>query len=209
MSRRKLTPCPTSSRACGAPARTTGFARWWSRWAAAGSGWPGCQEIREADRRLPRVGQAQRGLVRVLRRVHPGQRALLPGHRVRPDLPAAFRDTRADRRGRRAGVPARRAGQVGVAFQVAKRHEFKCAADNLTERGFSGPAREATERLAVSIAEQVSAAIAERRGKTLADARALLDRGPVPGRRRARRGPGRRSSATVTRCTRTCASGGA
>ena len=68
--------------------------------------------------------------------------------------------------------------KIGVAFQSAKRHEYKSAADNLTERGFTGPAREATERLAVSVAEQITAAIAERRGKTLADARALLDRGP-------------------------------
>ena len=68
--------------------------------------------------------------------------------------------------------------KIGVAFQSAKRYEYKSAADNLTERGFTGPAREATERLAVSIAEQITAAVAERRGKTLADARALLDRGP-------------------------------
>ena len=68
--------------------------------------------------------------------------------------------------------------KIGVAFQSAKRYEYKSAADNLTERGFTGPAREATERMAVSIAEQITAAIAERRGKTLADARALLDRGP-------------------------------
>src|ERR1700722_17572985 len=68
--------------------------------------------------------------------------------------------------------------KIGVAFQSAKRYEYKSAADNLTERGFTGPAREAAERLAVSIAEQISAAIAERRGKTAADARALLDRGP-------------------------------
>ncbi len=68
--------------------------------------------------------------------------------------------------------------KIGVAFQSAKRYEYKSAADNLTERGFTGPAREATERMAVSVAEQITAAIAERRGKTLADARALLDRGP-------------------------------
>ena len=68
--------------------------------------------------------------------------------------------------------------KIGVAFQSAKRYEYKSAADNLTERGFTGPAREATERMAVSIAEQITAAVAERRGKTLADARALLDRGP-------------------------------
>jgi protease IV len=68
--------------------------------------------------------------------------------------------------------------KVGVGFQSAKRQEYKTAADPLTERGFTGPAREAAERLAVSVVEQISAAIAERRGKTQDDARALLDRGP-------------------------------
>jgi protease IV len=68
--------------------------------------------------------------------------------------------------------------KLGVGFESAKRHEYKSAADNLTERGFTGPAREAAERLAVSIAEQITSAIAERRGKTAEQARALLDRGP-------------------------------
>src|ERR1700756_4993564 len=68
--------------------------------------------------------------------------------------------------------------KAGVAFQSAKRYEYKSAADNLTERGFTRPAREAAERLAESIAEQITAAIAERRGKTAEQARALLDRGP-------------------------------
>ncbi len=68
--------------------------------------------------------------------------------------------------------------KVGVAFQSAKRHEYKTAADNLTERGFTGPAREAAERLAGSIAEQISAGVAERRGKTPEQALALLEAGP-------------------------------
>ncbi len=68
--------------------------------------------------------------------------------------------------------------KIGVGFQSAKRHEYKSAADNLTERGFTGPAREAAGRLATSVAEQITAAIAERRGKTAEEARALLDRGP-------------------------------
>src|SRR6266702_3235601 len=68
--------------------------------------------------------------------------------------------------------------KIGVAFQSAKRHEYKSAADNLTERGFTGPVREAAERMAVSVAEQLAAAIAERRGKTGEEARTLLDRGP-------------------------------
>src|SRR5690242_10430758 len=68
--------------------------------------------------------------------------------------------------------------KLGVSFQSAKRHEYKSAADNLTERGFTEPNREANERLAVSIAEQITSAIAARRGKTQEQARALLDRGP-------------------------------
>jgi protease IV len=68
--------------------------------------------------------------------------------------------------------------KLGVSFQSAKRHEYKSAADNLTERGFTEPNREANERLAVSIAEQITSAIAARRGKTGEQARALLDRGP-------------------------------
>jgi protease IV len=68
--------------------------------------------------------------------------------------------------------------KIGIAFESAKRYEYKSAADNLTERGFTPPAREASERLAVSIAEQISTAIAERRGKTATQARELLDRGP-------------------------------
>ena len=68
--------------------------------------------------------------------------------------------------------------KLGVGFESAKRHEYKSAADNLTERGFTGPVREAAERLAVSIAEQITSAIAERRGKTAEQTRALLDRGP-------------------------------
>jgi protease IV len=68
--------------------------------------------------------------------------------------------------------------RIGVGFQSAKRYEYKTAADQLTEQGFTGPAREAAERLAVSVVEQLSAAIAERRGMSVPLARALLDRGP-------------------------------
>jgi protease IV len=68
--------------------------------------------------------------------------------------------------------------KAGIAFQAAKRYEYKSAADNLTERAFTPAAREAAERLAASVAEQITTAIAERRGKTADEARALLDRGP-------------------------------
>jgi protease IV len=68
--------------------------------------------------------------------------------------------------------------KAGVAFQAARRYEYKSAAENLTERAFTPAAREAAERLAASVVEQITAAIAERRGKTAEQARALLDRGP-------------------------------
>jgi len=68
--------------------------------------------------------------------------------------------------------------KLGIDFQSAKRHEYKSAADQLTETGFTGPAREAAQRLTESVAEQLTAAIAEGRHKTLEEARALLDRGP-------------------------------
>jgi protease IV len=68
--------------------------------------------------------------------------------------------------------------QLGVDFQVAKRHEYKSAAEQLTERSFSGPAREATERLAASVTGQLTVAIAERRRLDPAKVRELIDRGP-------------------------------
>ncbi len=67
---------------------------------------------------------------------------------------------------------------LGIDFQVAKRHEYKSAAEQLTERNYSGPAREATERLAASVTGQLTDAIAERRGISPAEVRGLIDRGP-------------------------------
>src|SRR5215469_13817866 len=63
---------------------------------------------------------------------------------------------------------------LGIDFQVAKRHEYKSAAEQLTERNFSGPAREAAERLAASVTGQLTDAIAERRGISTLEAK-LVD----------------------------------
>ncbi|HEX4289535.1 MAG TPA: signal peptide peptidase SppA [Trebonia sp.] len=68
--------------------------------------------------------------------------------------------------------------RLGIDFQSAKRHEYKSAADQLTETGFTAPAREAAARLAESLTEQLAAAIAAGRGLTVAAARELLARGP-------------------------------
>jgi len=68
--------------------------------------------------------------------------------------------------------------RLGVDFQSAKRHEYKSAADQFTETGFTGPAREAATRLTESVTEQIAAAIASGRGLTVDQARDLLARGP-------------------------------
>jgi protease IV len=68
--------------------------------------------------------------------------------------------------------------RLGISFEVAKRHEYKSAAEQVTERGFSGPAREATERMTESVTQQIAEAIAERRGIEVEQVRKLIDRGP-------------------------------
>jgi protease-4 len=68
--------------------------------------------------------------------------------------------------------------RLGIDFQSAKRHEYKSAADQLTETGFTEPAREAAARLAESVSEQLAAAIASGRGLAVEQARGLLGRGP-------------------------------
>src|SRR5215468_7452734 len=68
--------------------------------------------------------------------------------------------------------------KLGLEYEVSKRYEYKNAADRLTEQGFTGPAREALERLAASLTGQLADAIAQRLGVPAADARGLIDDGP-------------------------------
>ena len=68
--------------------------------------------------------------------------------------------------------------KLGADFQVGKRHEYKSAAEQLTEHGFSAPAREETERMTASVTEQLTSAIAERRGLDSEQVAKLIDRGP-------------------------------
>jgi protease IV len=68
--------------------------------------------------------------------------------------------------------------KIGADFQVAKRHEYKSAAEQLTEHGFSPPAREETERMTASVTEQLAGAIAERRKLSREQVSQLIDRGP-------------------------------
>ena len=68
--------------------------------------------------------------------------------------------------------------KLGVSFEVGARHEFKSAAEQITEREFSAPAREATERMAESVTEQLVKAIAEKASLTAEQARDLVNQGP-------------------------------
>src|SRR5580658_8315821 len=68
--------------------------------------------------------------------------------------------------------------KLGAQFEVAQRYEYKSAAEQVTERGFSGPAREETERLTESVTEQIAQAIAERRQLPAEKVSALIDAGP-------------------------------
>ena len=69
--------------------------------------------------------------------------------------------------------------RLGVEFQVGKRYEFKSAAEQVTERGFSEAARQATERLTASVTEQLVTAISGRRGISPEEVRRLVDSGPL------------------------------
>ncbi|MCW2896537.1 MAG: signal peptide peptidase SppA [Actinomycetia bacterium] len=68
--------------------------------------------------------------------------------------------------------------KLGIGFESAKRHEYKSAPEQLTESGFTGPAREATARLAESVTEQLAGVVAAGRGLSVEQATDLLGRGP-------------------------------
>jgi protease-4 len=68
--------------------------------------------------------------------------------------------------------------KLGADFQVAKRQEFKSAAEQFTETQFSAAAREATERMTASVTEQLVQAIAERRDISQDKVGELIDAGP-------------------------------
>ncbi len=84
--------------------------------------------------------------------------------------------------------------KLGIDFQSAKRCEYKSAADQLTESGFTGPSREAAARLAESVTEQLAGAVAAGRGLTVERATELLRRGPFVAATGPRRRAGRRAA---------------
>ena len=69
--------------------------------------------------------------------------------------------------------------KLGVDVTVEGRHEFKNAANQLVETGFTGPHREALERLMASQWEQIITGVAAARGLTPDAVQAAADRGPL------------------------------
>jgi protease IV len=67
--------------------------------------------------------------------------------------------------------------KLGVEFEVGARHEFKSAAEQLTQRGYSEPAREAARRMAESVTEQLTQAIAGRLTISADEVSGLFDQG--------------------------------
>src|ERR1022692_2490472 len=68
--------------------------------------------------------------------------------------------------------------KLGVQMEVGARHEYKGAPEQFTERGFTGPAREATERMMASVTSQIAEAIAARGQIPAQEATRLIDEGP-------------------------------
>jgi protease IV len=68
--------------------------------------------------------------------------------------------------------------KLGITMDVGARHEYKSAAEQLTETGFSPAAREATQRMAESVLDQLADAIANRAGSSREDALKLITDGP-------------------------------
>lgn len=69
--------------------------------------------------------------------------------------------------------------KAGITPQIAQRHEYKNAANLLTERGFTAAHREATERVVQSTMEQLVATIATNRDLDPDRVRELIDRAPL------------------------------
>jgi protease IV len=78
--------------------------------------------------------------------------------------------------------------KIGVYPDLLHIGEYKTAANAFTERGFTPAHREMAESLAADAYEQLVQAIADGRGKSEADVRALLDEGPFLADEALRRG---------------------
>jgi protease IV len=68
--------------------------------------------------------------------------------------------------------------KLDVVPQLEHRHEYKSARNLFTERGFTDAHREAADRIVASLHEQLVATVAAGRGRSAAQAAALIDQAP-------------------------------
>ena len=69
--------------------------------------------------------------------------------------------------------------RLGLTPQIGQRREYKNAPDSLLRDGYSGPHREALERVVTGLTDQLLAGVAVDRGIAVETVRAALDRAPV------------------------------
>src|ERR687891_328044 len=69
--------------------------------------------------------------------------------------------------------------KAGITPQLARRHEYKSAANTFTEREFTAAHREATERVVASVTEQLVAMVAANRNLDPDHVRGLMDGAPL------------------------------
>ncbi|MDQ7005726.1 MAG: signal peptide peptidase SppA [Acidobacteriota bacterium] len=72
--------------------------------------------------------------------------------------------------------------KLGVTPRMDQRYEYKNAMNIFTETSFTAAHKEAMQRLADSQFDQIVRGIAERRGRSVEQVRALVDKGPYLGR---------------------------
>ena len=68
--------------------------------------------------------------------------------------------------------------KLGVVPRIDKREEYKTAADELTETGYSPAFKESLESILGSLYDQLARAVADGRGLSIEATKALIDRGP-------------------------------
>ncbi|WP_017570109.1 signal peptide peptidase SppA [Nocardiopsis halotolerans] len=68
--------------------------------------------------------------------------------------------------------------KLDVTYEVGARHEYKNALNSVTETGYTEAQREASDRIVTSLGEQIIEAVAEARGLSVEEVRALVSRGP-------------------------------
>ncbi len=72
--------------------------------------------------------------------------------------------------------------KLDVQFRMSQREEYKGVRDRFTDSGFTAAQREAVTRILESLTEQLTAGIAEGRGLSRDEVRALMQQAPFPAR---------------------------